>query len=46
MLAVQLHHLTQQAHDSAAKELCAELNDTETLFPDTDLRLVYKIGSA
>lgn len=45
-LTVQLHHLSQEAHDMAARELCSELNQTETVFPGTDLKLVYKIGSA
>jgi hypothetical protein len=25
--------------------LCQQLNETETLFPDTNLRLVFKVGS-
>jgi hypothetical protein len=45
-LTVCLHHLTQAAHDQALRHLCEELNATETLFPGTDLRLVYKIGSS
>jgi hypothetical protein len=45
-LTVQLHHLTQSAHDAALQELCAHLNETATLFPGTQLRLVYKVGSA
>jgi hypothetical protein len=45
-LTVRLHHLTQAAHDSAVRYLCDELTATETIFPGTDLRLVYKLGSA
>jgi hypothetical protein len=26
--------------------LCDELNATESLFPGTDLRLIYKLGSS
>jgi hypothetical protein len=44
-LTVRLHHLTQAAHDAAVRYLCAELTATETTFPGTDLRLVYKLGS-
>jgi len=44
-LTVRLHHLTQAAHDQALLGLCNELNATETLFPGTDLRLIYKLGS-
>ena len=45
-LTVQLHHLTQRAHDEAVRHLCEELNATETLFPGTELRLIYKLGSS
>jgi len=45
-LIVRLHHLTQAAHDTAVRFLCEELTATETFFPGTDLRLVYKLGSA
>ena len=44
-LTVRLHHLAQQAHDVAVSHLCDHLNATETLFPGTDLRVVYKLGS-
>jgi hypothetical protein len=44
-LTVRLHHLTQAAHDAAVRYLCGELTATETTFPGTDLRLVYKLGS-
>lgn len=45
-LTVQLHHLTQRAHDEAVRHLCDELNATETLFPGTELKLIYKLGSS
>lgn len=46
-LTVRLHHLTTSAHDQVLAHLCAELNATETVFPGTDLRLIYQIvGSA
>jgi Transposase protein len=44
-LTVRLHHLTQAAHDQALESLCDQLNATETVFPGTDLRLVFKVGS-
>lgn len=44
-LTVQLHHLTQSAHDRALQKLCEQLNETETVFPGTELRLVFKVGS-
>ena len=45
-LTVCLHRLTQAVHDTAVRYLCEELTATETIFPGTDLRLVYKLGSA
>jgi hypothetical protein len=46
ILTVRLHHLTQSAHDEAARYLCEQLNATATIFPDTDLRLVYQLGTS
>ena len=45
-LTVRLHHLTQAAHDEAVRHLCEQLNATETIFPDTALRLVYQLGTS
>ena len=45
-LTVRLHHLTQRAHDDVIRHLCQELNATETRFPGTQLKLVYKLGSS
>jgi len=45
-LTLHLHHLTQAAHDAAVRYLCDELTATETIFPGTDLRLVYELGSS
>jgi len=45
-LTVRIHHLTQHAHDDAIRHLCEELNATETVFPGTNLRLIYKLGSS
>jgi len=48
-LTVRLHHLTNKLSDQAARALAAELNATETIYPGTDLRLIYKLvcpGSA
>ena len=41
-----LHHLTQAAHDTALRHLCDQLNATETVFPETDLRLIYRVGAS
>ena len=45
-LTVRIHHLTQRAHDATIRHLCEELNATETVFPGTNLRLIYKLGSS
>jgi hypothetical protein len=41
-LTVRLHRLSSAIHDAALAHLCAELTATETLFPGTDLRLIYE----
>lgn len=43
-LTVRLHHLAQQASDRAIMALCNELNQTDTVFPRTDLRMVFELG--
>ena len=45
-LTVRLHHSSTQSHDEAIQHLCDELNATETIFPGTNLKLIYKIGSS
>jgi prepilin-type processing-associated H-X9-DG protein len=42
-LTVRLHPLAANVHDQAIRHLCEELNASETLFPGTNLRLVYEI---
>ena len=44
-LTVRLHHLTNNLSDQAARFLASELNATETVYPGTDLRLIYKLVS-
>jgi hypothetical protein len=45
-LTVRLHHLTQAAHDQAIEKLLADLTATQTVFPGTNLTLVFELGSA
>ena len=45
-LTVKLHYLANHSYDEAIQKLCDELNSTETKFPRTNLRLIYKLGSA
>jgi len=44
-LTVQLHHLTNHMSDRATRSLAATLNAYGTLYPGTNLRLVYKLVS-
>ena len=45
-LTVRLHHLANASSGVAIQKLCNELNETETLFPRTNLRLILKLGSS
>jgi hypothetical protein len=46
-LTVELHRLGSPLQDAAVAKLCEELNATETCFPTTDLKLIYRqVGSA
>ena len=44
-LTVQLHHLANHASDLALQNLCDEINQTNTIFSGTKLRLIYKLGA-
>ena len=46
ILTVRLHHLATHCADETLRHLCAELNETETKFPGTNLRLVYDLVSS
>ena len=43
-LTVRLHHLANNRSDQSVALLCAELNQTETVFPRTELRMIFEIG--
>jgi hypothetical protein len=45
-LTIRLHPLANASSDLAVRNLCAELNATETLFPGTELRLIYDLVSS
>jgi hypothetical protein len=45
-LTVRLHPMSTQAHDDVVRHLCGELTATETVFPGTDLRLIYEISGS
>ena len=45
-LTVFLHHLPSHSSDKSVQHLCEELTKTEIIFPGTNFRLIYKLGSA
>jgi hypothetical protein len=45
-LTIRLHPLASNSSDQAVRHLCDELNTTETVFPGTDLRLIYELVSS
>jgi len=45
-LTIRLHHLANRNSDAAISHLCDELNSTETVFPNTDLRVIYELVSS
>ena len=44
-LTVRLHHSPRAHTDSVIAKLCEELSATETVFPRTDLRMLFKLGA-
>ncbi|MBN1599998.1 MAG: hypothetical protein JW915_00245 [Chitinispirillaceae bacterium] len=45
-LTVRLHSLSTQRANKAVEQLCQLLNETETIFPGTELRLIYQTLSS
>lgn len=43
ILNVQIHRFTTKRHDLAIRNLLQVLNETETLYPGTDMKLVYSM---
>ncbi len=41
-LTIKLHSLSRPRANDAVKKICQLLNETETIYPNTDLRLIYK----
>ncbi len=44
-LTVRVHHQANRCSDEVIRHFCTELNQTETIFPGTNLRLVYELVS-
>lgn len=45
-LTVRLHPMSTQVHDEVVHHIVQELTETETVFPGTNLRLVYEISGS
>ena len=45
-LTVRLHKMATRSHDESVNHLCDELNATETVYPGTNLRMVYELVSS
>lgn len=45
-LTVKLHNLNYKKMDKAAQYLCERLNETDTEYPGTDLKIIYKLVSS
>ena len=44
-LTVRLHHLANKSSDEVVRHLCKELNETETIYPNTEYRMIYELVS-
>ena len=44
-LTVSLHSMANESSNAMVKKLCEELTETETVFPRSNLRLVFKLGT-
>jgi predicted nucleic acid-binding Zn-ribbon protein len=44
-LKVRVHHQANRCADEVIRHFCDELNQTETIFPGTQLRLIYELVS-
>ncbi|MDW7681486.1 MAG: hypothetical protein SCK70_13050 [bacterium] len=42
-LTVRLHSLSTPRANQTAENLCKLLNETETIYPNTELKLIYKM---
>lgn len=42
-LTICIHHCANPVSDKQLQQLCEEMNETETTFPGTTLRLIYKL---
>lgn len=43
IIKIRLHHQASKSQDKAIEKLCYELNETEIIFPGSDMKLCYEI---
>jgi transposase len=44
ILNIKIHRFATRRHDQAVRELLRTLNDTETFYPGTDMKIVYSLA--
>ncbi len=44
-LTVCLHHMANRYSDTSIEKLCDELNESQTIYPGTNLHLILKLGA-
>jgi prepilin-type processing-associated H-X9-DG protein len=45
-LTIRLHHMTNRMSDNAVRYLAEQLTETETVYPGTNLRMIFKLGTS
>ncbi|QTA82300.1 Uncharacterized protein dnl_46740 [Desulfonema limicola] len=43
IISVRIHRMTTMRNDEAVKKLLKKLNETETIFPGTDMKMQYSL---
>ena len=46
ILTIELYSLSTPRDNKAAQQICQTLNDSQTIFPGTNLKLIYKIATS
>ena len=44
ILNVRIHRMTSVRNDKAVKKMLEKLNETETIFPGTDMKIQYALA--
>lgn len=46
ILTIELHRMNYKRDDEIIEKLCSSLNDTQTIFPSTNLTMIFKLVSS